>query len=177
LPSAPAREAEDGRDTGCVSTSAGSGSRPYTCRRRLRRSTRASRSAAGAGSTARPRAQRRARAAGRPTDERAGSSAAWRTLSEERDPELPECEDGHPEEQPAVAPAADVRLSVDARLVADGHVDDLQPKPRRSEEQVEVAERIEVAEVRAGRRAAFAVPSVQHLRAAARVLHMLPGHR
>ena len=55
----------------------------------------------------------------------------------------------HAQQQPAVAPALDVRLAVRALAVADRHVHDAQVQLRRAEEQVEVAERIEVAEVRA----------------------------
>ena len=45
--------------------------------------------------------------------------------------------------------AGDVRLAVAALVVADGEVDDAEVEPRGAEQEVEVAERIEVAEVRA----------------------------
>src|SRR5215218_3552836 len=101
---------------------------------------------------------------------RSGSS----TPLEGRDLELPEREHRHPEEQQPVPPPADVRLAVDARLVADGHVDDLEPQARTSEEEIEVAEGVEVAEVGA-RGSDLVVVAPQHdLRAAQRVLHLLP---
>src|SRR5919108_989736 len=70
-------------------------------------------------------------------------------------------------------PAADVRGSVRARLVADGQVDDLEVEPRCTEEQVEVAERVEVAEVRAACGELFVVAATKDLGSAERVLHAL----
>ena len=46
-----------------------------------------------------------------------------------------------------MAPPADVRLAVRSRLVANGQVDDLHVESCCAEQQVEVAERIELAEV------------------------------
>ena len=74
-------------------------------------------------------------------------------------------------------PAADVRLAVRARLVADGEVDDPQVEPRGAEEQVEVAERVELAEVRAAGGDPVVVAPEQHLRPAERVLHLLADDR
>src|SRR5438093_1721597 len=82
------------------------------------------------------------------------------------DPELPEREGDHPQQQPAVPPATDVRLAVGARLVAHRQVEDLHVEARRAQQQVEIAERVELAEVGAPRRDAFVVGAAQHLRAA-----------
>ena len=98
----------------------------------------------------------RARSAGRPRSSRSGASScssavasALHLPAERLDAELPEREDRHAQKEPAVAPAADVRLPVRARLVADRHVHDLQVEARRPEQEVEVAERVELPEVRA----------------------------
>src|SRR5207248_3292182 len=58
--------------------------------------------------------------------------------------ELPERQPGHPQEQPAMAEAIDLRLPVPPRLVAHRHLDDLQSHPRRAEEQIEIPEGIEI---------------------------------
>src|SRR5581483_2129286 len=91
----------------------------------------------------------------------------------ELDLQLPEREHGPLQQQPAVPEARDLRLAVRARVVADGQVDDLQVQPRRAEQQVEVAERVEVAEVRAPRGDLLVAVPLERLRAAERVLHRL----
>ena len=67
----------------------------------------------------------------------------------------------HAQQQPAVPAAADVRVAVGPRAVAHRHVDDLQVQPGRAEEQVEVAEGVEVAEVRAAGGDPLVVPPEQ----------------
>src|SRR5262245_14968621 len=58
-------------------------------------------------------------------------------------------EEHHAQKQPAVAPAMDVGLPVSARPVADGQINQTQVEFCRTEDQVEIAERVEVAEVSA----------------------------
>ena len=79
----------------------------------------------------------------------------------------------HAQQQPAVAEARDVGLAVRALVVADGQVDDAQVEARGAEQQVEVAERIEVAEVGAVGGDALVVRAVERLGAAQRVAHLL----
>src|SRR5205085_792854 len=55
----------------------------------------------------------------------------------------------HAQQQPAMFPARDVRLAVSARVVADRQIDDPRVQFRRAKQQVEIAERIEVAEISA----------------------------
>src|SRR5207249_7100515 len=59
---------------------------------------------------------------------------------------LPRADDGHPGEQEAVPPPIDVGGSVRALPIANGDLADLQFKVRRSEQQIEVSERVEVPE-------------------------------
>src|SRR5262249_29171404 len=56
-------------------------------------------------------------------------------------------EPAHLQEQPAVAEARDVGLAVRALMVAHRQVRDVQVEPSRAEQQVEVPEGVEVAEV------------------------------
>src|SRR5258706_4190447 len=95
-----------------------------------------------------------------------------RESSEE--PELAGRERAHLQEQPAVPEARDIGLSVFPLVVPDRQVDDAQVEPRRPEEQVEVAERIEVPEVSAVRRDPLIVLPEEHLRSAEGVPHLLP---
>src|SRR5512138_3074810 len=101
----------------------------------------------------------------------ATSITAWPT-SDELD--APRREDDHPQEQEAVAEALDVRLAVDPLPVAGRHVHDAEVLLRRPEDEVEVAERIEVAEVGPVRRDALVVSPPEHLRPAEGVLERLP---
>src|SRR5262249_12838303 len=71
----------------------------------------------------------------------------WPPAAVRGDAKLPERERSHLEQQPAVSKAADVARPVDPRAVPDRNVDDVEPEPPGSEKEVEVAERIEVAEV------------------------------
>src|SRR5581483_8533470 len=93
------------------------------------------------------------------------------------DAELPVRERRHARPEPPVAEAADVRLAVHARAVADGEVDDPQAEARGTVQQVEVAERVEVAEVLARLRDLLVRAAREHLRPAERVLHVLAGGR
>ena len=84
----------------------------------------------------------------------------------------------------AVPEAADLGLAVGARAIADRQLDDLQVLLGGAEEQVEVAERIEVAEEAAVGGDALVVAAEEHLGAAQRVLESLledraraPGRR
>ncbi len=67
-------------------------------------------------------------------------------------------------------PALDVGLSVGARSIADGKIDDLAIQAGRSEEQIEIAEGVEVAEVGAVGGDRFVVLLPKHLRPTERVL-------
>src|SRR5580765_9020925 len=58
----------------------------------------------------------------------------------------PRADDGHPSEQETVPPPIDVGLSVRAFPVANGNLTDLQFKVRRSEQEIEVPERVEIPE-------------------------------
>ena len=58
-------------------------------------------------------------------------------------------ENHHPEQQESVAETADLGLAVGPAPVADRNFDDFQVHLAGSEQQIEVAERIEIAEVRA----------------------------
>src|SRR5438105_13268664 len=90
--------------------------------------------------------------------------------SSEAEPELVEAERRHLEEEPAVRKAADLRVAVRARAVPDGQVDDLHVEARGAEQEIEVAEGIEVAEEGAVAGDAIVVLFVEDLRAAERVL-------
>ena len=76
-----------------------------------------------------------------------------------------------------MTPAADVRLAVGPRLILDGKVDDLQVEARRAEEQIEVPERVEVAEITSSRDDPPIRRPVQDLRPAQRVLDLLAHDR
>src|SRR4051812_24921212 len=87
--------------------------------------------------------------------------------------ELAKGEPGHPREQPPAPEPADLGLAVRAVAIADGHLDDLEVLLRGAEEQVEVAERIEVAEEGAAVGDPPVVALEEHLGAAQRVLEPL----
>ena len=77
-------------------------------------------------------------------------------------------------------PPADVRGPVPARAVANRQIDDLESKFRRAEQEVEVSERVELAEVRAVGGDQFVISPCKHLGSAERVFHRLaqqPGER
>src|SRR6476659_4388276 len=57
------------------------------------------------------------------------------------------CEQQHAKEEPPVTPALDVRRAVRPLPVPNWQVHDAQRQPRRAEEQIEVAERVEVAKI------------------------------
>ena len=75
----------------------------------------------------------------------------------------------HFQQQPAVPKTRDLGLAESARLVMDRRFDDFQVLLRRAEDQIEVAERIEIAEIVALPRQHLVVLSQQHLGAAQRV--------
>src|ERR1700736_3762740 len=93
---------------------------------------------------------------------RAGFSRA--PISHELD--TAEREPQHSQQQPPVLPAPDVGGSIRALQVADRKIDNLQVLLGRAKQQVEVAKRIEVAEVRAVRTDRFVLLLAQHLDAA-----------
>src|SRR5262249_7928631 len=82
-------------------------------------------------------------------------------------------EHDHLQQQPAVTPALYVGFAVATGAVADRNLDDLAVQPRRPEEQIEVAEGVEVAEVAAPARDAGVVGRPQDLGAAQRVAYRL----
>src|SRR6266852_2520490 len=88
--------------------------------------------------------------------------------------ELAERQPGHAQQQPPVAEAVDLRLAVAPRPVAHRHLDDLQSQPRGSEEEIEIAEGIEIAEVRPPRRQPPVGVAPEHLGAAEGVLDAPP---
>src|SRR5665213_1806536 len=98
---------------------------------------------------------------------------AIRVEAEHLDLQLPEREHRHVNQQPAVAEAGDLRVSVRAGVVAHGEVDDLQVQARRSEQEIEVTERIEVPEVRTAGGDLLVAAALERLRPAERVLDRL----
>src|SRR5688572_14859571 len=92
-------------------------------------------------------------------------------------PKFAERVPGHRRQLRPVLEAADLGLAVGARAVAHRQLDDLQVLFGRAENQVEVAERIEVAEEAARARDLFVVATEQHLGAAQRVLEALLQNR
>src|SRR5438128_1271100 len=80
---------------------------------------------------------------------------------------------GHSGELRSVAEPADLRFTISARPVPDGKLDDLQILLGCAEEQVEIAERIEVTEERSRGGDPLVVAPEQHLRPAERVLQPL----
>src|ERR1700722_4359906 len=74
----------------------------------------------------------------------------------------------HLQQQPAVAKPRDLGLAEGARLVVDRRLDDLEVLLGRAEEQVEIAEGIEIAEITALPRQHFVVLAQQYLGAAQR---------
>src|SRR5262249_51265918 len=85
----------------------------------------------------------------------------------------PRCEDDHPQQKETVPPALDLRRAIPAFAVADRQIGNLQIELCRAEQQVEVSERIEIAEVCAVGRYQLVVGAPQHFRAAERVLDAL----
>src|SRR3989304_8111966 len=80
--------------------------------------------------------------------------------------QFPKREGDHAQEQPAVAKARNIRVPVAACSIMDGYFDDLEILLRGAEDQMQVAERIEVAEVRAVTRDRLIVFPKHRLRAA-----------
>ena len=77
-------------------------------------------------------------------------AGAERRFSESRplnEFELSRRHPAHPQQQPAVLKTADFGRSVSARIVTNGHLDDFQIQANRPENQIEIAERIEIAEI------------------------------
>jgi hypothetical protein len=69
-----------------------------------------------------------------------------------------------------VAPALDVRLAVRAGLITDWQIEDPQVEFRGAEQEIEIPERIEVAEIGAIAHNGFVVPSKKHFGSAKCVL-------
>src|SRR5438552_2996365 len=83
------------------------------------------------------------------------------------------CEGRHTQQQPAVPPALNVGFAISAGLVTNRQIEDAQVEFCRAKQQVEIAERIEIAEIRAMARDGLVVFSEEHLGAAERVLDRL----
>src|SRR5688572_26918443 len=75
-------------------------------------------------------------------------------------------ETDHSQKEPSVTPARDIGFAVGARAVTDRQVEHPQIQLGGAEKQIEIAEWIEVAEVRAVARDLFVLRSKQHLGAA-----------
>src|SRR5688572_27243076 len=82
-------------------------------------------------------------------------------------------ESDHPQQEPPVAPAGDVRFSVGAGSVTDWQVQHPQIQLGRAKKQIEIAEWIEVAKVGAITRDLFILESEQHLGATKSVFDRL----
>src|SRR6266700_4007595 len=80
---------------------------------------------------------------------------------------------GHAEEEPPVGEAGDVGRPVGALAIADGNLHDAEVELGRAEDEIEVAEGIEVAEMRPARREPRVVLAPDHFGAAQRVLDRL----
>src|SRR5207237_8177964 len=80
---------------------------------------------------------------------------------------------GHAEEEPPIGEAGDVGRPVGALAIADGNLHDAEVELGRAEDEIEVAEGIEVAEMRPARREPRVVLAPDHLGAAQRVLDRL----
>src|SRR6202035_4003978 len=78
-------------------------------------------------------------------------------------------EPDHLQEQPAVPKTRYLGLAKGTRLVMDRRLDDFEILFRRGDDQVEIAERIEIAEIAALPRQHFVVLAQQYLGAAQRV--------
>ena len=79
-----------------------------------------------------------------------------------------------------MAPALNVGVAIGAFAVADGQVDDLEIVFRRAEDEIEIAEGIEIAEVGAIARRSLRSAPAEHFGPAERVLDTLtqqPGKR
>src|SRR6185437_4822269 len=86
----------------------------------------------------------------------------------------------HLQEQHSVTPALDVGVPVGALAVADGKVDNLQVIFGGAEDQIEIAERVDLPEITAVGGDDFVIVAAQYFRAAKRVLDALtqqPGKR
>ena len=94
------------------------------------------------------RNRRRRRAGPACAPRRADSPAARRSCTHMR-LDAQEREEDHAQQHEAVAEARDLGLAIGAAGIADRHLDDLEAELRGAENQVEIAERIEVAEIAA----------------------------
>src|SRR3954466_8506345 len=82
----------------------------------------------------------------------------------------------HLQEHPPMSPPLDVRGSVGTLPITYGQFHDFESELRCAEQEIEVAERIEVAEVRPVRRDRLIRFSAKHFRAKKRVLDWLSKH-
>ena len=80
------------------------------------------------------------------------------------------CEGEHREQQSALPPPRDVGFAVEPLTVSDRNLGDLEVELRGAEDEIEVAERVEVPEEGAVRRDSLVVLPPQHLGPAERVL-------
>src|SRR4029077_12612947 len=87
-----------------------------------------------------------------------------------REEEAPRRQRGHAQQEPPVGEAADVRRAVGTFAVAHRNLEDAEVELRGPEDQVEVAVRIEVAEVGTAGREMGVVLAPENLGAAERVL-------
>ena len=71
-------------------------------------------------------------------------------------------------------PAVDIRLTISARLIADRQIENAQIQLRSSEQQIEITERIEIAEERTVARDFLVILAEENLGAAKGVLNGLP---
>src|SRR5438034_7152848 len=79
----------------------------------------------------------------------------------------------HAQEEPAMAQALNAGGAVRTFEIADRQLGDLEVQPNRSEEEIEVAEGVEVPEILPIRRDARVVVTQEHLRPAQRVAEAL----
>src|SRR5439155_9361110 len=108
--------------------------------------------------------RRRGSAESRPDAGRAASREEFQAAGSEAD---------HAQQEPAMLPARDVGLAVGTGAITDGQVEDAQVEPSRTEEQIKIAEWIEVAEVSAVIRDQLVMPAQEYLGSAERVLNGL----
>src|SRR5271165_4113293 len=80
-----------------------------------------------------------------------------------------ECEKHHPQQHEAVPKPGDLRLAIGAACIADRDFDSFETELRGAEDEVEIAERIKVAEIAAAALEPQVVAAAHYLRPAQRV--------
>src|SRR6266702_7661571 len=83
--------------------------------------------------------------------------------------DLEERESHHLQQHPTMTEPGDLRLAIGARGVPDREIHRFQVELRCTEDQIEIAERTEIAEIGLARLEALVVAAPHHLRAAQRV--------